>query len=373
MKGYDYLIVGAGFFGAVLAERLANGLGRRVLVVEQRDHIGGNCYSAVDEETGIEFHKYGTHIFHTPHREVWDYISRFTELNGYRHQVLNTYQNRVYQMPINLETINAFYGLNLNPSEARRFIEEEIRKSGIKKPRNLEEKAISLIGKPLYEAFIKGYTIKQWRKDTRELSEDIITRLPVRFSYNESYYSDRWQGIPLDGYTRIFENMLASPKIKVELNADYFGLKDSVQVKEMVIYSGSLDRYCNYEYGRLEWRSCDFRKEIMEVEDFQGTSVMNYADLEIPYTRIHEPRHLHEDRNYRKDKTLIFKEFPQSDFGQAPYYPIPDKRNLALYERYRKLIKRERQVIFGGRLADYKYYDMHDVIHNALSVFHQLG
>jgi UDP-galactopyranose mutase len=373
MKKYDYLIVGSGFFGAVLAERLANGLGRSVLVVEQRDHIGGNCHSAVDEETGIEFHQYGTHIFHTPHREVWEYINRFTEFNGYRHQVLNTYQDRVYQMPINLETINSFYDLNLKPAEARKFIEEEVRKSGIKEPRNLEEKAISLIGRPLYEAFIRGYTIKQWRKDTRDLSEDIITRLPVRFSYNESYYSDRWQGIPLEGYTRIFERLLASPKIRVELNADYFDLKDSVQVKEKVIYSGSLDRYFNYEYGRLEWRSCEFRKEVAAVEDFQGTSVMNYADLEIPYTRIHEPRHLHEERNYPKDRTLIIKEFPRTDFGEAPFYPIPDRRNLSLYEKYQKLTKREGQVIFGGRLADYKYYDMHDVIYNALSVSHRLG
>ena len=373
MKTYDYVIVGAGFFGSVLAERLAAAGGQRVLVIDRRDHIAGNCYSAPDPKTGIEYHRYGTHIFHTPHREVWEYICRFTEFNGYRHQVLSTYRGRVYQMPINLETINAFYGLNLTPREARELIAEERAKSGIDEPRNLEEKAISLIGRPLYEAFIKGYTSKQWRRDLRDLPADIITRLPVRFNYNESYYADRWQGIPLDGYTKIFERMLGTEGIDIELKTDYFDVRDSLRVRKKVVYSGPVDRYYEYRFGRLEWRSCDFKGEVVEVEDFQGTSVMNYADLEIPYTRIHEPRHLHEEREYPEDRTLIIKEYPRNDTGEQPFYPINNQSNNEVYRRYRDLMEKEKDVVFGGRLADYKYYDMHDVIGRALTVFSALG
>lgn len=372
MTACDYLVVGAGLFGSVLAERLANGLGKDVLVIDKRPHIGGNCYSEVDPETGIEFHSYGTHIFHTPDREVWGYVCRFTEFNGYRHQVLTTHRGKVYQMPINLETINALYGLSLKPAEARALIDKEIAGSGIDQPSNLEEKAISLVGRPLYEALIKGYTAKQWRRPVRELPADIITRLPVRFDYNENYYADLWQGIPLDGYTKIFERMLDSPKIRVELNTDYFTVRDSVQVREKTIYTGSADRYFDYRHGKLEWRGCDFRREVVPVEDYQGTSVMNYADAEIPWTRIHEPRHLHPERPYQRGKTVIFREYPRDDSGDMPLYPINDARNLALHDRYRALMGEEKGVVFGGRLAEYRYLDMHHVIGRALEIFRRI-
>lgn len=372
MKGYDYLVVGAGFFGAVIAERLANELGQRVLVVDERNHIGGNCYSVVDKQTGIEFHEYGTHIFHTSNPEVRDYINKFTEFNGYRHQVLTTYRNKVYQLPINLETINAFYDINLKPYEAEKFLKTEIAKSKIKNPKNLEEKAISLIGKRLYEAFIKEYTFKQWKRDPKKIPASIIDRLPVRYNYNESYYRDVWQGIPLMGYSRIFERMLNSKNINVELNTDYFQVKDLIKVKKKIIYSGPVDRFFDYTFGKLEWRTVSFQKEIITVGDFQGTSVMNYSELKVPYTRIHEPKHLHEERNYAGNKTLILKEFSCEDHGEDPYYPIPDKRNENIYKRYKNLMKKEKKVIWGGRLADYKYYDMDQVISKALSVFEKI-
>ena len=303
---YDYLIVGAGLYGCVLAERIANQQNARVLVVEKRHHIGGNCYSEVDEETGVEFHKYGTHIFHTSSPKVWEYISKFTEFNNYHHQVLTTWKNKVYQMPINLETINSFFDLNLKPFEVEEFLAKEIAKEGITKPKNLEEKAISLIGRPLYEAFIKGYTMKQWDKDPVDLPASIINRLPVRFNYNEDYFLDaRWQGIPLEGYTKIFERLLCSENIDVELNCDYFQNANAFKPNRKIIFTGPIDRYFDYQFGRLEWRSVNFEKSVIEVEDFQGTSVMNYADAQVPYTRIHEPRHLHPERRYSKNKSLI--------------------------------------------------------------------
>jgi UDP-galactopyranose mutase len=293
---YDFLIVGAGFFGSVIAERVANDLDSRVLVIDKRSHIGGNCYSEIDPETGIEIHKYGTHVFHTSSKKVWDYINKFTEFNSYHHQVLTTYKNRVYQMPINLETINSFYNLNMKPCEAKEFIKNEITKEGITVPKNLEEKAISVIGRPLYEAFIKGYTIKQWDKDPKELPTSIITRLPVRYDYNEDYFVDaRWQGIPLKGYTAVFKNLLDSPNIDIKLNCNFFENKNNYDVREKVIYTGPIDQFYDFKYGKLEWRSISLKKEIVDVNDYQGTSVMNYADIETKFTRIHEPKHLHSE------------------------------------------------------------------------------
>ncbi len=364
----DYLVVGAGFFGGVIAERIANELGRKVLLIDKRPHIGGNCYSETDADTGIETHKYGTHIFHTSEPEAWDYLKRFTELNGYYHQVLTTYKNKVYQMPINLETINSFYNLNLKPYEAKKFIASEISKEGISRPRNLEEKAISLIGRPLYEAFIKGYTIKQWRKDPTELPAEIITRLPVRFNYQETYFVNaRWQGIPLNGFTEVFEKMLASPNIKLELNCDYFEHRDDFKVACQTIYTGPLDQFFAYRFGKLEWRTVNFKKEVKPVEDYQGTSVMNFADPEAEYTRVHEPRHLHPERSYSREKTVIFYETSGCGSNE-PYYPINTENNLRLLRKYRELVKRE-QVIFGGRLGDYAYYDMDKTMLAALECF----
>lgn len=374
LSGLKYLIVGSGFFGSVLAERIANKLKEKVMVIEKRNHIGGNCYSLDDPETGIHYHLYGTHIFHTPHERVWNYISRFTEFNSYFHQVLTTHENKVYQMPVNLETINSFYNINLKPFEVEYFLSKEIAKENIKEPRNFEEKAISFMGRPLYEAFIKGYTMKQWQKDPREMSESVLKRLPFRTNYNESYYYSRWQGIPLHGYGKIFEKLLDSPLIDVKLNLDYFSIKDLVPPETKIIYSGPIDQFFNYKHGRLEYRTLRFEKEIHPYEDYQGTSVMNFADTNVPFTRIHEPRHLHPERtDYPMDKTMIIKEYSLLDDGSNPFYPINDDKNQQLVLKYREETKNLKHTVISGRLGDYKYYDMHDTINHALDMFDKLS
>lgn len=373
LSGLKFLIVGSGFFGSVLAERIANKLKENVVVIEKRNHIGGNCYSLDDSETGIHYHLYGTHIFHTPNERVWKYINRFTEFNSYYHQVLTTYKNKVYQMPVNLETINSYYGLNLKPFEVESFLAKEIKKENITVPRNFEEKAISYMGRPLYEAFIKGYTLKQWQKDPREMPESVIKRLPFRTNYNESYYNSRWQGIPLHGYGKIFEKLLDSPKIEVKLNTDYFNIKDQVPSGTKIIYSGPVDQFFNYKFGKLEYRTLRFEKEVHPYEDYQGTSVMNYADVDVPFTRIHEPRHLHPERtDYPVDKTMIIKEFSLMDDGNNPFYPINDEKNQKLVYRYREECRSLRNIIISGRLGEYKYYDMHDTINHALDMFDKI-
>ncbi len=368
---YDYLVVGAGFFGSVIAECIANELGRKVLIIDKRSHIGGNCYSLCDEATGIEYHQYGTHIFHTSSAKAWQYITRFTEFNGYHHQVLTTHRNHVYQMPINLETINAFYNMSLTPQQARDFIAQEIAKENYPEPANLEEVAVSSIGRPLYEAFIKGYTIKQWNKDPKELPATIITRLPIRYNYCEDYFMDsRWQGIPLEGYTKIFERMYSSENICLELNCDYFENRDSFKVREKVIYTGPIDRYFDYEYGNLEWRSLKFEKKVFEFEDFQGTSVMNNADIDFPYTRSHEYRHLHPERNYTRDKTLVFYETAVQNDNE-PYYPVNTANNEDILTKYKQMAQKEKNLVLGGRLGDYAYYDMDKTILAALKCFEE--
>lgn len=368
----DYLIVGAGIFGCVLAERIANDLNAEVLIIDKRPHIGGNCYSEVDPVTGIEFHKYGTHIFHTSSEPVWNYIQNFSEFNGYHHQVLACHNNKVYQMPINLETINSFYNLNLKPFEAREFINKEIAKEGIKNPKNFEEKAISLIGRPLYEAFIKGYTKKQWNKDPKILSEELINRLPVRFNYNEDYFVDAiWQGIPLNGYSELFKRMLDSPKIHIELNCDYFDVSGSMKVGKRLIYTGPIDKYFGYSHGKLEWRTSRFEFKIFDLDDFQGTSVMNYPDLDVAYTRIHEPKHLHPERKYASGKNIVFYEFPDSD-ADDPFYPVHTKRNAEIYNDYRRLAEKQKTAIFCGRLGAYRYYDMDKAILAALNCYSEI-
>lgn len=369
LTGLKYLVVGSGFFGSVIAERIAIDKDERVMVIDKRNHFGGNCYSENDKETGIEFHKYGTHIFHTSNNKVWKYINKFTSFNGYRHQVLTVYKNRVYQMPINLETINSFYGINLRPFEVDDFLNREIRKEKILTPQNLEEKAISLIGRPLYEAFIKGYTEKQWHKDPQILPASIIDRLPIRKDYNESYYFDPWQGIPLESYSNIFKKMLSHKNVDLHLNLDFFDIKDRIPVSCKIIYSGPIDLFFNYKYGKLEWRTLDFEREVIKVEDFQGTSVMNFAESSIPYTRIHEPRHLHIERDYTKKKTIIFREYPKLDKEDNPYYPIETAENKKVLFKYLDERDKVDNVIFGGRLGDYRYYDMDQTIGAALEIY----
>lgn len=374
LKGVKYLIVGSGFFGAVIAERIANVLKEKVLVIEKRNHIGGNSYSLNDKETGIHYHLYGTHIFHTSNKRVWEYINKFTEFNGYFHQVLTKHKGKVYQMPVNLETINSFYNVELKPYEVADFLKKEIEKENITEPRNFEEKAISMMGRPLYEAFIKGYTMKQWQKDPKDMPDSILKRLPFRTNYNENYYFSRWQGIPVDGYGEIFRKMLNSPLIEVKLNTDFFDIRDQIDPDTQIIYSGPIDQYFDYKFGRLEYRTLRFEPEIHPVEDYQGTSVMNYADVDVPFTRIHEPRHLHPEKtDYPTDKTLIIKEFSLLDDGTNPYYPINDTRNQDLILKYRDEIKNLKNVRISGRLGEYKYFDMHDTINHALEMFDELS
>ena len=369
---FDYIIVGAGFFGAVLAERIANDLNKNVLVIEKRKHIGGNCYSLDNPETGIHYHKYGTHIFHTSNRIVWNYINQFTEFNGYHHQVLTTYKDKVFQMPVNLETINSFYDLNLKPFEVEDFIATEVSKSGINDPTNFEEKAISFIGRPLYEAFIKGYSKKQWGVDPKQLPLEILHRLPFRNNYNENFYFDPWQGIPLNGYTAIFEQMLSSDRITLLLDTDFIPLWKEIGASSKIIFSGPIDRLFDYKHGKLEWRSLSFEARVEDVPDYQGTSVMNFAEESIPYTRIHEPCHLHPERVNTSQKTFIIEEYSHSDDGSNPYYPIRNKTNLDILVKYQNEISKHDNLTVGGRLGDYRYYDMDKTIASALESYSAL-
>jgi len=364
MTGVDVLVVGAGFFGSVVAERLAS-VGRNVLILDKRDHVGGNSYSEVDADTGIECHKYGSHIFHTSDEEVWAYLNRFASFNEYRHTVWTTYKDRVYSMPINLSTINAYYGLNLKPFEVDIFIDKERSKENIVQPQNMEEKAISLIGRSLYEAFIKGYTIKQWGKDPKELSPDIINRLPVRHNYINRYFNDKYEGIPLDGYGELFERLLDHPNIEVRLSTDYFNVKYEFSAIP-TLYTGAIDRFFDYKYGRLAWRTIDFEREVLDVADYQGCSVMNYADSEVPFTRIHEFKHYHPERPQTR-KSIIFKEYSRvAELSNDPYYPINTPKNAVLLEKYQQEAQLLEDIWFGGRLGAYRYFDMDETIAAAL-------
>tara|TARA_Y100001935_G_scaffold204630_1_gene173431 strand:+ start:82 stop:1218 length:1137 start_codon:yes stop_codon:yes gene_type:complete len=364
----DFLIVGSGLYGCVIAERIANILKKKVIIIEKRNHIGGNCYSEIDKQTGIEFHKYGTHIFHTSKKNVWNYLKNFTSLNNYKHQVLSNYKSKIYQMPINLETINKFFNKKLDPSRAELFLKNKAKKFIKKNPNNFEEKALMQIGKDLYKAFIKGYTEKQWGKSPKKLPSSIFNRLPIRFDYNKTYFKNAdIEGIPSDGYTKVFERLTSNSLINIIYNKS-FNLKQKYIVKKAIIYTGPLDKLLNYKFGKLEWRSVKFKKKILNKKDYQGTSVINYPEKKIKFTRIHEPRHLHSDRNY-KDKTLIIKEFPEFN-SDEPYYPINDKKNRLIHSRYiNYLNKNYKNFITGGRLADYAYYDMDMTIAAALKKF----
>jgi UDP-galactopyranose mutase len=358
---YDYVVVGAGLFGAVFAQQ-AREAGKSVLILERRRHIGGNCWSYDYEDTGINVHAYGTHIFHCSDTRIWEYVNRFTRFNRYQHRVLTTHAGKVFSMPINLGTVNQFYGVHLRPHEVDEFLAQK--RGRIANPKNLEEKAISLVGEDLYAAFIRGYTMKQWGCDPRELPASIITRLPVRASYHDSYFDDLYQGIPLEGYGRMFERMLEG--IPVELGVDFFEDREHwMRQCSRLVYTGPIDRFFDHAHGRLHWRSVRFEVEVQDVEDYQGTSVMNYADLDVPFTRIHEPKHLHLERWSRTPRTVVVREYSHVD-DDEPYYPVnfaDDKEKLA---RYQAMQDQHPSVIFGGRLAQYRYFDMHQVIGSAL-------
>ncbi|MGO1600111.1 MAG: UDP-galactopyranose mutase [Brachybacterium sp.] len=375
MSTPDLLIVGSGLFGLTIAERAVAEHGAKVTIIDRRPHVGGNAYSEADEQTGIEVHKYGAHLFHTSNERVWEYVNRFTEFTGYQHKVYTTHQGEVYPMPINLGTVNQFFRSARTPDEARELIQEQAGEFAGKDPENLNDKGISLIGRPLYEAFIKNYTGKQWQTDPKDLPASIISRLPVRYTYNNRYFNDTYEGLPKDGYTAWLERMADHPNIEVQLNTDYFDTsqplnKDAVRGNIPVVYTGPMDRYFDYELGELGWRTIDLETEHHDVGDFQGTSVMNYADAEIPYTRIIEPRHFHPERDYYpSDRTVIQREYSRfAESGDEPYYPINSGRDRERVLAYRKLADSEPRTLFGGRLGTYQYLDMHMAIGSALTM-----
>jgi UDP-galactopyranose mutase len=367
----DLVVVGSGFFGLTIAERCATDLGIRVLVVERRGHIGGNAYSEPEPETGIEVHRYGAHLFHTSNTRVWEYATRFTAFTGYQHRVFSAYKGRVYPMPINLGTICEYFGRLMSPDEARALVAEQSAEVAPGTAANLEQKAVSLIGRPLYEAFIRGYTYKQWQTDPAELPAEIITRLPVRYTFDNRYFSDTFQGLPVDGYTAWLTRMADHPNIEVRLGRDFADLRASAVGQVPVVYTGPLDAYFGFAAGDLGWRTLDFEQEVLPTGDFQGTSVMNYADEDVPYTRIHEFRHFHPERDwYPDDKTVIMREYSRfAGRGDEPYYPINTAEDRARLLTYRDLADAEQGVLFGGRLGTYQYLDMHMAIGAALSMY----
>jgi len=366
---FRVVVAGSGFFGSVIAQCVASELSVPVLLLDRRSHFGGNSWSEVDPETGIEYHRYGSHLFHTSNARVWEYVNRFSKFSNYRHRVFTVYQGRMYTMPINLMTINNFFGKSFTPAEARAFIAEEISQSGISEPANLEEKAVSLIGRRLYEAFIRGYTLKQWETDPKELPANIVSRLPVRFNYNDFYFSDHYEGLPVDGYAKIFERMLNPKNIHVELNCDFFDVRDQLSPDALIIYTGPIDRFYGYRHGALGWRTLDFELERLPVADYQGAAVVNYAETDFRYTRIHEFKHLHPERP-AVPKTLIMRENSRfASQGDEPYYPIGREEDSARYRKYREMAERETRVIFGGRLGTYRYLDMHQAIAAALRCY----
>lgn len=371
----DLIVVGSGFFGLTVAERCADELDLRVLVIDRRSHIGGNAYSERDPETGIEVHTYGAHLFHTSNETVWEYVNRFTEFTDYVHRVYTTHNGEVFPLPTNLHTINQFFRSAHGPAEARALIAEQAREFDTKTAANLEEKAISLIGRPLYEAFIRDYTAKQWQTPPTELPAEVISRLPVRYNYDNRYFNDTHEGLPVDGYTAWLERMAEHPNIEVRLDTDFFDPgqpvnKAAVVGNTPVVYTGPVDRYFDYSAGELGWRTLDFEREVLPVGDFQGTSVMNYADADTPYTRIHEFRHFHPEREYPADKTVVMREFSRfATKDDEPYYPVNTPADRAALLAYRELQSAEPDVWFGGRLGTYQYLDMHMAIGSALSLF----
>ncbi|WP_258051860.1 UDP-galactopyranose mutase [Mesorhizobium sp. INR15] len=370
LSSAEILIVGAGFYGATLAERIATKLGKRVLVIDRRQHIGGNAYTEQDPVTGVEVHRYGPHLFHTSNEEVWNYLQNFTGFTSYRHRAFSTYRDKVYPLPINLATICQFFGKRLSPDEARSLIAEQASELGDRSPSNLEEKAISLVGRPLYEAFIKGYTAKQWQTDPRELPTQIIARLPVRYTFDEGYFNDRFQGQPLDGYTAIFEKMLAHDFIETRLGVDFFDIKASLPEGLPVVYTGPIDRYFDYCEGELGWRTIDIEMEVMDTPDYQGTAIMNYADETVPYTRVTEFRHFNPERSYKSGRTLIGREYSRfARRADEPYYPIDTRKDQEIYRRYLARAADEANLHLGGRLGTYRYLDMHQAIGAALKAF----
>lgn len=357
---YDYLIVGAGLYGSVFAY-LANRAGKKCLVIDKRNHIAGNVYT--EETEGINVHKYGAHIFHTSNKKVWEFMNRFADFNHYVNSPVAVYKDELYNLPFNMNTFSKMWNVK-TPKEAKEHIAAQIESLNITEPKNLEEQALSLVGTDVYTKLVKGYTEKQWGRECRNLPAFIIKRLPLRFTYDNNYFNDRFQGIPEGGYTRIVEKLLEG--IEVRLNTDYFDVSGDISA-EKIIYTGMIDAFFGYKYGYLEYRSLKFEEEVLDEENFQGNAVVNYTEAEIPYTRIIEHKHFEFGR---QEKTIITREYPAEwGIGDEPYYPINDERNQRLYERYKTEAEKRPDVLFRGRLGSYKYYDMDKVILAAMEDF----
>ena len=368
----EIIVVGAGFYGLTIANLVAEKLGKKVLIIEKRAQIGGNAYAYIDEASGIEVHKYGTHLFHTSNKKVWDYVNLFSEFTNYQHTVFTRHRGQLYSMPINLNTINKIFGENFNPIEAQRAVEKDIReRNTTSNLGSFETKALSTIGPRLYEALILGYTKKQWQIDPKLLPESVFSRLPVRFNLTSNYFTDSYQGLPGNGYGDLFKKMIESSKISIFCSTDFFTLKSMMELQnKVIVYTGPIDRYFDYKFGRLNWRTLDFEIDTLDIADFQGTSVINEADEEIAFTRTHEFKHLHPEWKYAESKTVIMREFSRfaNEFDE-PYYPVNTIEDRAKLVQYREAVEKEKNTYFGGRLGTYQYLDMHMAIASAHNLF----
>ncbi|MCH5162085.1 MAG: UDP-galactopyranose mutase [Clostridiales bacterium] len=365
-KHYDYLIVGAGLFGAAFAQIMTE-RGKSCLVIERRETVGGNI--ATEKTEGITVHKFGAHIFHTSDKRVWEYVNRFAEFNHFINTPIAKYKGKLYNLPFNMFTFYQLWGCK-TPSEARAIIDAQREAAGITEPQNLEEKALMMVGEDVYRTLIKGYTEKQWGRDCKYLPPFIIGRVPLRFTYNNNYFNDDYQGIPTCGYTEMIENMLKG--VEVITGVDYFVDRNKFDgMADTVVYTGAIDRFFDYKYGELEYRSLRFETETLDVDDYQGNAVVNYTEYEVPYTRIIEHKHFNGDKS---ERTVITREYPEKfEKGSEPYYPINDEKNTELYNKYAALAKSKKNVLFGGRLAGYKYYDMDDTVAAVFELTDKLG
>jgi UDP-galactopyranose mutase len=362
----DIVVVGAGFFGLTIAERIAAETNKKVTILECRDHIGGNAHSYIDEASQVEVHSYGSHLFHTNNLKVWDYVNKFTKFNDYEHRVYAIAKGEIYSLPLNLQTISQIYPGVTSVQAATELIGGFAKE----KKENFQDMAVSLVGELAYELFIKNYTQKQWQTDPKKLPPDIISRLPVRTNLDGRYFSDKYQGLPLNGYQQWHEQMIDNEKITVQLNTDFFENNHEIKENQFVVYTGPIDKYFDYKHGMLGWRTLDFKTEVLDLDDFQGNSVVNYCDVEPAYTRIHEFKHLHPEREYVPGKTVIMREFSRfAGENDEPYYPINTENDRNKLLKYREEATQVKNVFFGGRLGSYQYLDMHMAIASALSLF----
>jgi UDP-galactopyranose mutase len=368
LSDYELIICGSGLFGLTIAREYLRAFDKRVLVLEKRPHPGGNSWSEIDDETGIEVHKYGSHLFHTSNEKVWAFVNQFSEFIPYRHKVIAKTGTRFFGLPINLLTLSQFFGNAFSPQEARDFLSKVA--VNIDTPKNFEEAAISQIGVELYETFFQNYTRKQWQTNPTDLGADVYRRIPVRFTFEDGYFNDTYQGLPKHGYADLIKRMLDHEKLDLVLEFDFNSIKQEIGDQQIVVYTGPIDQYFDYTFGALGWRTLDFEIERLAIDDFQGNSVVNYVDLDIPFTRIHEFKHLHPEREYLPLSTLIMKEYSRfANQGDEPYYPINTQENRKKLVKYRELISKTSNVFFGGRLGSFQYLDMHMAIASALTMF----